>query len=347
MAARLEDEPPPEPAELRARAAALGEEADRWTAAQLQGIEVACEVLAGARIPYPERAERCYGVRPAEVPEEAFEAAHERLGAVLPGTGPLRERYARWRATQAVAAELVAPALEALLAHLGARTRERFGLPDGEGVELELVEGKPWIAFADYEGGLRSRISVNRDVPATASRLLDIALHEVYPGHHTEHVLKDGHPGHAAFVYPTQQALIAEGIAMYAREALLGDDADEVAAEILRPLGLAYDTEVAAVDSEVWTALFPVRVNLDIRLDAGRVDEAGALEYARRWLVEDDEYVAKVVRDMLEDPWPPYDCCYTEGLALCRAFCEGEPGGFRRLLSEPVTTEDVSQRTIG
>ena len=220
---------------------------------------MACEVLAGARIPYPERAERCYGVRPAEVPEEAFEAAHERLGAALGGTGPLRERYARWSAAQRVPPELVVPALDALLAGLGARTREQFALPEGERVELEIVEGRPWIAFAEYEGGLRSRISVNRDVPATASRLLDIALHEVYPGHHTEHVLKDGHPGHAAFVYPTQQALISEGIAMYAREALLGD---AVGAECLRPLGISYDAEVAAVDAEVWTALAPVRVNL-------------------------------------------------------------------------------------
>jgi hypothetical protein len=50
---------------------------------------------------------------------------------------------------------------------------------------------------------------------------------------------------------------------------------------------------------------------------------------------------------MLADPWPPYDCCYTEGLALCRAFCEREEGGFRRLLHEPLTTGDVRDRTIG
>jgi hypothetical protein len=304
-------------------------------------------VLAGARIPYAERAERCYGVRPAEVPEEAFEAAHERLGAALGGSGPLRERYARWHASQRVPAGLVVPALEALLETLRSRTRERFGLPDGERVELELVTDEPWIAFAGYEGGLRTRISINRDIPSTASRLLDIALHEVYPGHHTEHVHKDAHAGHAAFVYPTQQALISEGIAMYARHALLGEDADEIARDCLRPLGIDYDAEVAAVDSEVWTALFPVRVNLSIRLDDGRADEAAAREYARRWLVEDDEYVDKVVRDMLADPWPPYDCCYTEGLALCRAFCEREEGGFRRLLHEPLTTGDVRDRTIG
>jgi hypothetical protein len=304
-------------------------------------------VLAGARVPYAERAERCYGVRPAEVAEDVFEAAHTRLSDALGGTGPLRERFARWRAAQLLPPERVIPALEALLAELRRRTRERFGLPEGEAIDLEIVHGEPWIAFAGYEGGLRSRILVNGDIPATPSRLLDLALHEVYPGHHTENVHKDGHPGHAAFVYPTQQALISEGIAMHAREALLGDRADTVAAEVLEPLGIAYDAELAAVDSEVWTALFPVRVNLGIRLDAGGVDEAGAYAYSRRWLLEDDEYVAKVVRDTLEDPWRPYDCCYTEGVALCRAFSEREPDGFARLLREPLTAWDVSSRTIG
>jgi hypothetical protein len=287
-------------------------------------------------------------VRPAETPEDAFEAAHARLAAVLPGPGPLRDRHVRWQASQHVAPEQVAPTLEALLAELRARARERYGLPDGERVELEVVEGKPWIAYAAYQGGLCSRISVNVDIPATASRLLDIAIHEVYPGHHTEHVLKDAHPGHAAFVYPTQQALIAEGIAMHARAALLGADADTLAAEVLRPLGIDYDAEVAAVASEVWTALFPVRVNLSMRLDGGQVDEAGALAYARRWMVEDDAYVEKAVHDMLEDPWPPYDSCYTEGHALVRAYAAREPDGFRRLLFEPLTTADlVLEQRIG
>jgi hypothetical protein len=40
--------------------------------------------------------------------------------------------------------------------------------------------------------------------------------------------------------------------------------------------------------------------------------------------------------------WRPYESCYPEGLALCRAFAERSRDGFRRLLTEQVTTSDLA-----
>jgi hypothetical protein len=321
---------------------------DRRLAAQLEGIAVACEVFGGARIPFRELVERCYGVAPARVPEEVFEAAHERLDAALPGRGSVRERFARWQSSQLVAPELIGPALDVLAAELRGRTRDAFGLPAGERVEIEIVRGKRWRAYASYQGALRTHIALNADLPQPAYELLEAVAHEIYPGHHTEHVLKDGLEGYDAYVYPTPQALVSEGVAMLARRALLGDDADAVAAARLKPLGLEYDAETAAVVSDVELALAPVRANIAIALDEEGLDAAGAHAYARRWLVEPDAYVKKLVEVQLDDPWPPYVCCYTEGLELCRAFAERESGGFRRLLTEPLTTADlVSKPTIG
>ena len=48
------------------------------------------------------------------------------------------------------------------------------------------------------------------------------------------------------YVYPSPQAVISEGLACHAIEALLGDDAERVAADCLRPMGIAYDHETAA-----------------------------------------------------------------------------------------------------
>jgi hypothetical protein len=348
LAARIDAEPPPEPAALAAEAGALREElaGDRWIAAQLAGIEAACEVLAGARIPYRRLVERCYGVTPAEVPEDVFAAAHERLAAALPGRGPLRDRYARWLETQLVPPRLVEPALAALTAELRGRTRERFALPQGERVEIESVGGKPWSGFATYEGGLRSRISINTDLPLHGFRLLELVAHEIYPGHHTEHVLKDGLEGHAAYVYPTPQALVSEGLAMHALDALLGEEADRVAAACLRPLGIAYDEQTAAAALDARMQFTTVRTNLAIRLDEGRIDVDSARAYARRWLVESDAYVDELVDGLRSNPWPPYESCYVEGHVLCREFAGRY--GFRRLLTERLTTSDlVRRRTIG
>ena len=36
-----------------------------------------------------------------------------------------------------------------------ARTRDLVDLPDDEGVALEIVRDRPWLAFNSYLGGLR------------------------------------------------------------------------------------------------------------------------------------------------------------------------------------------------
>ena len=58
--------------------------------------------LAGEPIAYADEVEACYGVRPRRFDEDEFEAAHRRLEEVVPGTGPLAERYVAWREAQAV-----------------------------------------------------------------------------------------------------------------------------------------------------------------------------------------------------------------------------------------------------
>ncbi len=56
---------------------------------------------------------------------------------------------------------------------------------------METVRDVPWLAFCEYLGDLRSRISINIDLPLSAIELLTVAAHETYPGHHVERCLKD------------------------------------------------------------------------------------------------------------------------------------------------------------
>jgi hypothetical protein len=66
----------------------------------------------------------------------------------LPGTGAVRERYARWFADTAIPAEPVEQAVLDVAAELRRLTREAIGLPDGEQFELELVTGVRWLGYA-------------------------------------------------------------------------------------------------------------------------------------------------------------------------------------------------------
>lgn len=356
LSAQVDAEAPPsarmlrqEVAELHAALEGYDLEPDRraWVSSQLEALDTALAYLDGEQFSYRELVQRCHGVAPTLVSEEQFAAAHDHLREMLPGAGDLRERYRRWAATQLVDPDLLLPGLRAMSAQLQRRTRERFGLPLGEEVIFELVRDKPWSGYADYLGSFRTRIQINEDRPIRSFRLLELVSHEAYPGHHTEHVLKDAHliqdRGRlelGIYVYPTPQALVAEGIADLAIEALLDDRADEVAAECLRPLGIAYDPETASAHGQAAMMLRPLRANIAILLDEG-ISTVEARAYARRWMLEDDQYVDTALDSLLSRRWRPYESCYPEGFALCRRFSAGDPNRFKRLLQEQLTPADL------
>ncbi len=117
----------------------------------------------------------------------------------------------------------------------------------------------------------------------SSSLLLELATHEAYPGHHTEHACKDaelavdrGYAELGVYVYPTPQSLLSEGIACYASEALLGDEAEEVAARWLRPLGIPFDVETSRAVREAALLLLAVRPNIAIMLDEEGAGRGGA-----------------------------------------------------------------------
>jgi hypothetical protein len=359
LAARVDPEVPltaselaGQAADLRAEVTPLGFERDRiaWLDGQLRGIEAACEWLAGRPLGYRELVRRCHGVEAVQADESQFEQAHELIVRGLPGRGSPRERFGVWMAGQQVRGERLIAGLEALARELRHRSHERWSLPDDEAITLEIARGQPWAGYAQYRGGLRSLIQINDELPIAAWRMVELVAHEAYPGHHTEHVCKDvalvrgqNRTELSVWVYPTPQALIAEGIAMLAPEILLGDEIEEVGARCLRPLGIGYDTAGSAAVRRAKALLVAVRANLALMLDEGRVDRAGLRAYARRWLLEDDGYIDRVVENLCQRHWPPYESCYPEGLRACRRFVSGDANRFGQLLREQLTPATLSR----
>ena len=315
--------------------------------AQLTALETACRCFAGDELPYAEQVRRCHQVEARLVPEDEFAAVHARLDDALPGKGALPERYRAWRETQLVPPALVRPGLEALAAELRERTAALVELPDDE-VEFELVTDVPWSGFADYLGNLRTRVSINVDLPIPSTQLFELVTHEVYPGHHTDHVCKEpllaeqARTELAIYLFPTPQAVVTEGIATTAREVLLGADAQHVAAEILRPLGIAYDADTAAVVRAADDTLDWVGSNVVQLVAEGGLARDEARPYLRRWLIDPDEIIDKAATFYLDNPWPPYAVSYSAGQELARTFVAGDPARFRRLLGEQLTPEDLA-----
>jgi hypothetical protein len=319
---------------------------NEWLRAQLIGLEAACRWFAGEQIPFAELVRRCHQIDAELVPEDEFAAAHARLDEALPGSGSFHDRYLAWRDSQLVPAELVSPGVEALAAELRARTDALVGLPDGDRVDFVLETNKPWGGFCDYLGDLHTRVSINVDLPISSYRLFELVTHEVYPGHHTEHLckeplIKQGRLELAIALFPTPQSTVAEGIARLAHEALLGDDADRVGAAVLEPLGIAYDAATAAIVRKTQRTLSSVGPNLVRMLAEGDITREEARPYARRWLIGPDELIEKGL-NLLDDAWPIYYFCYPAGYDLAKRFVARDPDRFARLLREPLTPNDLA-----
>jgi hypothetical protein len=287
-------------------------------------------------------------VRPTHTDESVFTAAHERLEKLLPGEGSVAERYARWEESLRVPTAQIERTVAAVIEEARAQTRGLVELPDGEGVVLRIVRDEPWWASCDYLGDLRSRISVNVDLPLSAVELLVLALHETYPGHHAErcckeHVLVRGRGllEETLAMAPTPQSLVTEGIARLAPYQLLERDGGAALAAIVDDAGVELDLAHALA---VVRAAEPCRwaeVDAALMLYDDGASEGDARRYLERWGLLTPEWAAHVIRFLSEPTTRTYILTYAAGLELCRAYVADDPARFRRLLTEQVRVRDL------
>lgn len=339
-----------DPAELAVTAHGLlgSTEAGSWLHAQLVGLETVALRLAGEEILYEDEVERCYGVRPQWTPEEVFEEAHSRLDEVLPGAGSVAERYQAWREGNAVPQDQLSEVMDGLLADLRARTAATFGLPEGEEVEIEHVSGEPWAAYNYYLGGLRSRIALNTDTSMSPDFFAELATHEAYPGHHTEHSWKEqvlvregGDLAESVYLIGTPQSLISEGIAGLAAEALLGEDEEAVIAEHMERAGVDYDPEISRAVKEARAPFDRVSGNVALMVHSQGAAPEEARQYLMRWGLSSEGRSTHQMTFITDPVWRSYVTTYSDGYEVCRAFVDGDRDRFKRLLTEQLSPADL------
>jgi hypothetical protein len=328
--------------------ASLEQDRERWLRAQLGAVECFTARLAGAEMAWADEVERCLGLRPTRTETSVFEQVHERLDAVLPGTGDVRERYVAWDAENAVPRSKLLDALERLREVLGPRAHEIAAMPAEESVTYETVSDVPWIAFNRYEGGFHSRIEVNVDLPISVALLVDHTAHEAYPGHHTERAAKERHlfldlgrPETCVVITPAPESVVTEGIGLIALEEAFGDRPFEAVADALAGIDVRFDPGEAAEVHRAEIELYAVGTNAAFMLheDGATIEEVEA--YVRRWDLGSDEKAAHTVEFLVDPSSRAYVPAYPEGRRLCRAFADRAPGNFTRLLTEQLTPADL------
>jgi hypothetical protein len=336
------------PALVAEAEALLDELAEGWLRDQVTGLRTYAGVLAGESRSYADEVAGCYGVRPMWTDEAVFAAAHERLDELLPGDGPLIERYRRWHDSILVPMEKIEPIVAAVIERARAWTGELVDLPPGEVLDLEIVHDKPWLGFNQYLGDLRGQVFVNVDLPKSALELLHLTVHETYPGHQAERALKEhllvrgaGRLEETLVLVPTPQSVLTEGIAELAVPMLLDSDGGAVLAAVVRDAGIAFDLAHARAVERAAQPCRWAEVNAALMLHEHGAGEAEVHGYLQRWGLLSAELSDHVLRYLHQPDSRNYIIAYPAGYELCRSYVAGDPERFRHLLTEQVRVHDL------
>ena len=362
--AQVLDEPAPTPQQLRDRARELLRELDaaglapdraEFLRGQLTGLECSARKMSGEPVGFVEEVSRYFQVEVSLGDEADYAAAHAELDRLLPGSGSLTERYAAHRRREECPPDRLEAAVHALSSALRDRVRGRYGLPEVETVRYEVVTDKPWSGFNYYEGGFRSRVAINADLPHRLSQLGHLVAHESYPGHHTEHcrkerglVARDGRVEHTVFLVNTPECLMAEGLADLGVEAAIGDGWGSWSAEILGDLGLRFDGHLAERIAAAAAPLNRVRQDAAILLHDRGADADDVAAYLQRWSLVAGDRARQQIRFLTDPLWRAYISTYVEGYRLLSRWLGARPeeqpaaDRFLRLLDEPLTPAAVA-----
>ena len=362
--AEVESEPAPTPQQLRDQTRALLAELDSaelpddradFLRGQLTGLECTARKMSGEPVGFVDEVRSYFQVDAELGDPEAYAAALAELDVLLPGSGPLEERYEPYRRQEECPPERLAEAVDALSSALRDRVRDQYGLPDVETVRYEVVTDQPWSGFNYYEGDFRSRVAINADLPHRLGRLPHLVAHEAYPGHHTEHCRKEqglveraGHAEHTIFLVNTPECLMAEGLADLGVEASIGDGWGRWAEEILGDLGLRLDGELSERLAMAAAPLGRVRQDAALLLHDRGASADEVVAYVQRWSLVSEERARQQLRFLTHPLWRAYISTYVEGFELLSRWLAARPTGqpladrLVRLLDEPLTPGRVT-----
>jgi hypothetical protein len=313
--------------------------------------------LAGEQLAYADEVRACFDIEPVFTPESVFEAANAELDALVPGHGALPERMEAWRRSFEVSPEVGRQLIDAIAAEARRRTEALVALPPGDEVRFELVSDKPWSGYNWYLGGNRSLVEINTDLPLKANALLDLVCHEAYPGHHTEHALKEqllfrerGWGEQAIQLINTPECVIAEGIATLATSMIFDDEALPWAAEQLYPLaGITGDPEREARIAKAQWNLRALSANAAILLHERGADPEEVVAYIRRYGLRSEREARQSLRFISTPLWRTYSFTYFVGRSLLADWIgQGDRRErFVRLLTEQVYPSMLASEGTG
>ena len=324
---------------------------------QVEAMLTTARRVAGEELPYREEVRLLFDIEPVATPEGVYDAAIADLETLLPGDGTIAERLIAWRQSYAIPPETARRLVDIILPELRARTQEFVDLPEGESIEIRMVQDQPWSGYNWYLGNGRSRVDLNTDLPIYAYRLTDLLAHEGYPGHHTEHALKErlyteqGLGEHALQLINTPECVISEGIATLAEKMLF--DPNELVRfrreRVYPAAGISGDTEREVAIGTALRILRSVPGNAALLLHEEGRDPQDVVAYLQRYGLVAEAEARQRLRFIADPLWRAYIFTYHVGYELISGWLDQVPaerhGRFRTLLTEQVYPSQIAAWT--
>jgi hypothetical protein len=301
---------------------------------QLEALRARVRMLRGAKLTFDEESQALYDAVSPTHPDSYYQAALDEIGRLLPGSGPLIERYDAYRQKLVIPPDRLTRVFDRAIAECRTRTLPHVPLPRTESFTVEYVKGKPWSGYNWYQGGYRSVIQVNTDLPIYIDRAVDLACHEGYPGHHVYNALLEqrlvrerGWVEFSVYALFSPQSLIAEGTANYGIEvAFPGDERTKFEREVLYPeAGLdvsqadMYSRLQSLTDRLAYSGNEAARRYLN-----GEVDRAATAAWLSRYAMMSPARAEQ--RTRFYDTYRSYVINYNLGKDLVKKFVESRGG---------------------
>ncbi|MBL8551099.1 MAG: hypothetical protein JNJ73_14020 [Hyphomonadaceae bacterium] len=269
----------------------------------IASAEFRTRMIEGERVPFAQEANRMLGVAARIEPLSSYDPVLARIETLVPGRGPLAERVEAFRRRYIIPRDRLDAVMRAAIAECRARTAAHIALPEGEAFTLEFVTNQPWSGYNWFQGGAKSLIQINTDLPIFIDRAVDLGCHEGYPGHHTHHALMEqrlyrGRGWIEVSVYPlfSPSSFIAEGEGNYGVDlAFPGEERTRFEAEVLFPLA-GLDPAAAPAYAALRRALKDLtlaRIKIAQMYLDGEIDRPRALELSQRYRLISPERAAQ------------------------------------------------------
>ena len=294
------------------------------------------------------------GFEPEFPPLTQYDPAIAQLDNAMPGQGELSERIEALKAVAIVPKNRVEPVVRTAIAECRKRAAMHRKMPK-ESIEVRFVDDPLVPGQSEYLGNGRGVITVSTAVPADVDRLLSLACHEAYPGHHTNYATLDeqlfrhrGWPEFSVELAETPQFPVSDAISEYGI-GLTFPVEDRIAFErdVLYPLaGLSMQNEPA------WRALIQARSSVlgatsTIVRDylEHRIDVETAKKLFIRYRLQNRRSAEQMIKML--DAFGPFVIASDAGWYTVDRVMQGKSVDERwrllqRMESEPMLLEDVA-----